>query len=183
MLGLSPGAHVLKPKDEDLLAALAGRCARDLIETAQRELLSRSDQALNLTRHEHDRSDLIWSINVGSASNVAYLYISPTVAAEARLRMLPPPPTRRPPVSRQSAIARQRVRVGAMIGRSRMPAGDMRALAVGDVILLDRGPHEPGELSLNGVPCAEDACEIHQVGSQLVLRLAHADAEEKAPPS
>jgi len=52
----------------------------------------------------------------------------------------------------EGALRRVRVRLQARLLETKLPAGDVMGLAVGDVIVLDMGPRELAQLLVNGRP-------------------------------
>lgn len=182
MLGLSPHGQV-KPNDEALLAKLSSAAARDLAQRAEASLLGGAGEVNSLANGGHERTDHIWSLSLGSASNVAHLIMSPALATQARLKMLPPPRTRRRLSPRAHAIARQRIEVGAMIGTAKIAIAEMRALSAGDIVLLDRGPGDVCQLTINRMRSPLDACELREDAGHLALRLATAKHVEETTGS
>jgi hypothetical protein len=74
--------------------------------------------------------------------------------------------------SRQAAIAPQMARLGCQLGQTRLSAGDVAALAVGDVIVLDRRPGIPLPLTIEGHVCARGKVVITRSAEGAVMTIA-----------
>ncbi|WP_425999049.1 FliM/FliN family flagellar motor C-terminal domain-containing protein [Caulobacter sp. DWR1-3-2b1] len=63
---------------------------------------------------------------------------------------LAPPRPRAPPLGRRAALAAAAVRLDVILGSADLTIGELRTLAPGDVLVLDRGLHDPVALVIPG---------------------------------
>ena len=58
-----------------------------------------------------------------------------------------------------------------MIGTGKLGLGELRTLACGDVLVLDRGPSDPLTLAIDGVARSDAPCSIVEDNGALRMRL------------
>ncbi len=76
---------------------------------------------------------------------------------------------------RQDAIARQDVRVGAIAGSGQIELSELRSLAVGDVLVLDRKVGDRFDLTMNGRRIASGDLRLRHDGKHLLLQSANSE--------
>jgi flagellar motor switch/type III secretory pathway protein FliN len=179
MLGLQTGAHKLTTQDHALLRKLAARCARDFLLTAATVFGSGGES--EPTQMREANTGFRFALSLGSASQVLELYVGEHVAVAARRRALGGPEApARPLSSREEAVGRQPIRVGAMVGVGKLGLGDLRTLACGDVLVLDRGPRDPLALAVNGVAHPDALCTIVEDNGALHMRMNTSECGDRA---
>jgi flagellar motor switch/type III secretory pathway protein FliN len=177
MLGLGAGVGKTNPADDMLLKRLATVAAADLLDRL------RPTFGLNAGIKEERRhpriDDVAFSFSLGGASNLIHLFVPSSLAVQARKALLPPQEPPLLPRPRAEALARQLVRVGAMLGEARISLVDVRSLAIGDVVVLDRGGADALALTVDGSPIAVP-CELGAVDEAMTLRLRPPSMPESA---
>ena len=88
------------------------------------------------------------------------------------LEDLPPPRPRPEPLSsRAYSVGSTRLSIEAGLGQAEMTLKDLRNLAVGDVLVLDKALDEPAELSLAGTEALLAQASIADQAGQMTLTL------------
>ncbi|QXT34456.1 FliM/FliN family flagellar motor switch protein [Sphingomonas sanguinis] len=90
-----------------------------------------------------------WVATIGTAPLSLGIALTDTLFAQLVLRVLPPAPAG-PLGSGMTALAATPVTVSAAVGRAELSVADLRALEIGDVIVLDRPLAEPVPLAVDG---------------------------------
>jgi flagellar motor switch/type III secretory pathway protein FliN len=169
MLGVETGAHKLTPDDHRVLRELAQLSLRDL--TADIAKLIGLTGAVDVTDERQAAASFRYLLQMGGATQLFEILLSEERAVEARALLLEPPARNAAPLyGRDEALTRQRIRLGAMIGRGQLGLGELKRLSPGDVIVLDRGPDDELDLAINGVS-AGGACSVLRDGADLRLRI------------
>lgn len=170
MLGLETGAHRLTAQDHAVLRRLAASCAQDFLHGVL-HLFGR-DASVDTTSARSAFAGFRFAVSLGAASQLLDLCIDNEVATVARRTLLDPPPNPTKALApRNEAVGRQPIRVGAMIGVGKLGLGDLRTLACGDVLVLDRGPKDALALAVDGVPQPDAPCSIVEDNGALCMRL------------
>jgi len=170
MLGIDPGAHKLTAQDHALIRRLAMASAQDYLCSAAEVLGFESGAASTASREA--QSGFRFALSLGAASQVLELYLDDRAAIAARRTILGSAPTPKGPLaSRKDAIGRQPISVGAMIGTGKLGLGELRTLACGDVLVLDRGPGDAMALAVNGMAGLDAPCSIVEDNGALRMRL------------
>lgn len=171
MLGLSTTLSKPASADKQLFANLAGACAQDLL-----RLLAQAFAASPRSRPTDARrigADAVrFTISVATASQVIDLWVDRSRAVRARKDMMSRAPEKPPPRPRDEATARQGVRVGAFIGRTRIGLSELCSLDRGDILVLDRGLDDGVDLTVDDEVKAGVRCELRQDGDLLKLCMA-----------
>lgn len=169
MLGVDCGAHKSKANDHLILRELASVCARDLMKQTCK--LFGFTPSLEETRGREIEVAIRFSIGIGKASQLLDIFMDEKTAIAARRSLLARASAPAPAAgARQAAIHRQSIRLGAMVGVAHLDLGQLRALGIGDILVLDRGPEDDLVLAINGRP-SERACQIVEDAGALKLRL------------
>jgi flagellar motor switch/type III secretory pathway protein FliN len=170
MLGIDPGAHKLTVHDHALLRRLAMACAQNYLSCAAEALGFAAGGVASSSREA--QSGFRFALSLGAASQVLELYLDDAAAVAARRAILAAPPApERAPAARREAIGRQPISVGAMIGTGKLGLGELRTLACGDVLVLDRGPGDAMALAVNGMAGLDAPCRIVEDNGALRMRL------------
>lgn len=172
MLGLP--VNVTKPRNADrrLFADLAAAAAQDLLALLARAFCATSP--IYKTEAQRMGADALrFSFSIAAASQVFDLVVDRSRAIEARRAAIAAPPAKPPPRPRAEGLARQRIRVGALIGRARIGLADLWSLDRGDILVLDRGQRDCLELTIDGEVLPGTQCDLLQDGEMLLLRMAH----------
>jgi flagellar motor switch/type III secretory pathway protein FliN len=170
MLGADMSAHKLSAQDHALLRRLASACAEDYMRTASSALgFAATSEA---TPSREAQAGFRFVLSMGQASQLLELYVDERAALAARRTLLGDAPRpARALASRSDAIGRQPIRLGAMVGTSKLGLGELRTLACGDVIVLDRGPGDAMTLAVNGRARFDTPCNIIEDNGALQMRL------------
>lgn len=172
MLGLPSALSKPASADQRLFASLAGACAQDLLRSlAQAFNASPRSQQTEARRGGADA--LRFTFSVAAASQVIDLFVDRSCATRTRKQTLNRPPAKPPPRPREEATARQTIRVGALIGRTRIGLSELCSLDRGDVLVLDRGQDDGVEITIAGEVKASVRCELRQHGDALKLCVVH----------
>lgn len=171
MLGVEVGAHKVTAQDATLLKDIAALCVADLMQDLTHALVPASGFAANEGCEDEKR--LRFTFSLGAASQLLELYLSEQLAVTARQRLAGKTSAPCAPLhTRADALSGQRLEVAAMVGESRLDLGELRALRIGDVVVLDHGPTDRVALAINGAARRETACSIVREGEELRLQLA-----------
>ncbi len=172
MLGLPASLTRPASADQRLFADLAAGAAQDLL-----ALLARGFAAvprIHKTEAQRIGADALrFSFSVGTASQVFDLVVDRSQAVLARKAALIPPPAKPSARPRAEAFARQHIRVGALVGRTRIGLSELWSLDRGDILVLDRGQRDGLELTINDEVQPGARCELRRDGETLMLRMAH----------
>jgi hypothetical protein len=170
MLDIDAAAHKLSANDHAMLRNLAALCVRDLLSSIGSWLDLAPDIETTSARETHAK--FRHAISLGSASQVLELFLDEDVAITARKKLAPATAAAGTPLcSRESAVSRQTIQVGALVGLGHLGVGDLRTLKHGDVLVLDRGPEDELGLAIDGVRQVHAACSITQDGDHLKMRI------------
>ena len=112
--------------------------------------------------------DAAWHPTRTAASHTATLGDPPLLAVALTAELFatlersaacprPPPP---PLGTGEEALERLPVAVGAALGRCTLSVGEVQALGVGDVLVLDRAVDRPVPLALAGTPLDRATCTV-----------------------
>jgi hypothetical protein len=151
MLGVTVPSGSLQAAERTIVEDVARAAADDLLVRFARltglkaEACELSDQAIDLSRCSW------WSVGLGvgrrgfkfALSDVALMTISKQALAPAR---------RSRSVSLREALALHQIRVSATLGHCALSLADLKGLAVGDVVVLDRAVESPLEIHVDGRP-------------------------------
>lgn len=169
MLGLETGAQKLSAQDHALLREVAGACARDFILSTAR--LFCCDPAAQPAASLDATASLSFAFSLGPASQLLELFVDEDLAITARRALSSEDRRALAPLSdRREAIGRQSIDVGALIGTGKLGLGDLRTLAPGDLLVLDRGPADFVELAIDGTARPDTRCAIAEDGPVLRMR-------------
>ena len=170
--GLRVGAWMLDVAADDragpdrvLLDAVAAPCLGDLrARLAQRMAAGAPAQWAPVDRLP------VWAAAVGNPE--AALAIGLTDAAFATLvaRVLPSSPAI-PLGCGTTALAATRIAVGAAVGRATLHVADLRALEVGDTVVLDRAVADPVPIAVDGHALAGGTVRVVAAAPQPVLEI------------
>ena len=170
MLGVTTGTQKFSSADRRLFCDLASAAALDLLRTlAHAFQLEAKIRSANAARPSGQGFRFTFSI--GSATHLLELQVAEHLAVAARRAAVPASPSSSALGERSDAIARQRVRVGAMIGGARIRLSELSALARGDVLVLDRGSADTVDITINGQ--AKGGADYHLVQDGAALTLRH----------
>lgn len=174
MLGIDLGAHKLTAHDHALLRRLATPCAEDYMRGAAHAFGMESGAVTTTSREA--QPGFRFALSLGAASQVLELHIDGRAAVVARHAIIDPaPPSRRPLASRKDAVGRQPIRLGAMIGTGKLDLGELRELACGDVLVLDKGPGDAMALAIDGFARFDAPCSLIEDNGALCMRLNGSD--------
>jgi hypothetical protein len=151
MLGVTVPSGSLQALERTIIEDIARAAADDLLVRfvgltgLKVEACELSDQAIDLS------SCSWWSVGLGvgkpgfkfALSDSALIAISKRALAPAR---------RSRPVSLREALALHEIKVSASLGRCALSLADLKGLAVGDVLVLDRAVEGPLEINVDGRP-------------------------------
>lgn len=175
MLGLRSRAK-LSLHDNALLGELELRCLKDLSQEAASlfGISTRivSEHSGNIARAVH------YAFALPPLSDDIHLFIDVPAAMTARRARLGSTNRPVPLGSRQDAIAKQRVGVGAFLGAGEVGLSDLYGLACGDVLRINR-EQGPLPLTINGKASPGMRCEPIRDGSVLKLRLCEMQPGEQ----
>lgn len=172
MLGLPTALAKPASADQRLFADLASACAQDLLRSlAQAFAASPRSQQTEARRIGTDA--LRFTFSVATASQVVDLFVDRSCAVRARKAEMSKAPAKPAPRPRAEATARQSLRVGAFIGRTRIGLSELCSLDRGDVLVLDRGQDDGVEITIDGEVKAGVRCELRQHGDALKLCVVH----------
>jgi flagellar motor switch/type III secretory pathway protein FliN len=170
MLGIDTVTQKLTAEDHAVLRRLAKACASDYLHGAAAALGFQAASTPSSSREAP--AGLRFALSLGAATQVIELHFDHRAALAARRNILAEAPTPSPPLaSRNEAIGRQPIDVGAMIGTGRLGLGELRTLACGDVLVLDRGPGDAMAIAVNGIAHPEAPCSIVEERGALCMRL------------
>ncbi|WP_135212633.1 FliM/FliN family flagellar motor switch protein [Vitreimonas flagellata] len=170
LLGFNTSPQRPNEADSKLMAALSTSAALDLFARLHAAFGLEGAPRTNQFKRPDDDA-LVFSVGLGTATNLLYLCLSRQRALAARKRLAGPatPPARGThPITQ--ALMRQDIRVGAMLGCAHLAISDVRSLGLGDVVVLDRGDADDLDLTINGAIVAA-SCDLAAEGDQTVLRL------------
>lgn len=171
MLGLPMALSKPASADQRLFASVAGACVQDLLRSlAQAFGASPRSQQTEARRIGTDA--LRFTFSVATASQVTDLFVDRACAVRARRAMVSKALAKPPPRPREEATARQAIRVGALIGRTRIGLSELCSLDRGDVLVLDRGLDDGVELTIDDEVKTGARCELRQDGDVLKLCVA-----------
>ena len=169
--------------DADLTAAdriLAGLVAADMLADLERRLaafVGRSSSAWHTggSVSPEAHGSMTIGITAGSHGSVLRIVIAASQFASLVRETLPkPPPIQlgRP----RDALWRHDVMVGALLGRSALSLGELKALSTGDVVVLDRMLDVPLPLAIDGVTIPAGQCRVTGIENRLALEITAAPA-------
>jgi flagellar motor switch/type III secretory pathway protein FliN len=148
------------PADTALLAALERRILADLEETALGAVTGRRPAS----------AEAVLSVQVGdSDGDLASVAISREAAIRFRKGAMPAPRKRPQVAQRRRALGSVRVAVEARLGSAEVALAELRSLAPGDVIVLDRALSEPAELKVRGRLLARATVDEAEDGMTLTI--------------
>jgi flagellar motor switch/type III secretory pathway protein FliN len=170
LLGFNTSPQRPNEADAKLMAALSASAALDLFARLHAAFGLEGAPRTNVFKRPDDDA-LLFSLGLGTATNLLHLCLSHQHALAARKRLAGQPtrPSRATTPIAQ-ALMRQDIRVGAMLGRAHLAISDVRSLGLGDVVVLDRGDADGLDLTINGAVVAA-SCDLGAEGDQTVLRL------------
>jgi flagellar motor switch/type III secretory pathway protein FliN len=170
LLGLNTSPQRPNEADSKLMAALSASAALDLFARLHKAFGLEGTPRTNVFKRPDDDA-LLFSLGLGTATNLLHLCLSHQHALAARKRLAGQPtrPSRATTPIAQ-ALMRQDIRVGAMLGRAHLAISDVRSLGLGDVVVLDRGDADALDLTIDGAIVAA-SCDLGAEGDQTVLRL------------
>ncbi len=170
LLGLETGAHRIGASDHAVLRDLAAQAAADFLASAS-DLLSVEGVMEAPAKEVH--TGFRFALGLGAASQVLELFVEEARATAARKRLAGAQANARlkPPRPRADAVARQEIRVSAMIGAGKLGLGELRTLARGDILLLDRGPDDAVDLAVNGAVRARALARLVKQSEELRMRI------------
>lgn len=177
MLGLPTALAKPASADQRLFASLAGACAQDLLRSLA-QVFAASPRSQQTDARRIGTDALRFTFSVATASQVLDLFVERSCAVRARKDIVGKAPSKAPPRPRNEATARQAVRVGAFIGRTRIGLSELCSLDRGDVLVLDRGQNDGVDLTINGEVKAGARCELRQDGDVLKLYVARLERGE-----
>ncbi len=149
-LDRSPRDKALGEQDRQLMALLAERMAADLGEELAALLGTRQQGAAPEPGRVPPRG-LLAAFGAGSGTAALELMIDHAALAPLRRRQCPPPPrTLHPPVKLAEALGDKQVPVEAVLGAVRISALELKEIAVGDVVVIDRRETDLVELRPQG---------------------------------
>lgn len=167
------GARVMGVVDRDraeddrhLLDALAEECLGDLRRRLAQVAEVKGDEDWHMVtvpgRH-------VAIVGDDSAPLLAVALSDPLFATRVRQAL----PTIAPPSlgSGRQALALTPAIVSAVVGRSAITVAELKALATGDVVILDRPLDHPLPFTINGVPVARGACSIVETAGSISLTI------------
>jgi flagellar motor switch/type III secretory pathway protein FliN len=105
------------------------------------------------------------------------------VSLSISAQMLKAPEQRRvprplPPLGAlRDAVLSSKVKVSALMGRTRLRVAELRRLSTGDVVLLDRNVHSPIEIRIGGGPAAALAAYPCALGNRILLQTTRAGSQ------
>lgn len=162
-LGLAYGARAFKRLIEraldaggaDLIATdLDGRLTEAFARPMFEDLLARLEMALELSGPEtagagRGARDGGVKIGVSDSGDVLLWLVAPfdVLMGLCRGALAPPRPGRAPLTSRRAALGDQPIALEAVLGQVALSLAELRGLAVGDVLVLDRGLSEPATIA------------------------------------
>ncbi|WP_322966400.1 FliM/FliN family flagellar motor switch protein [Sphingomonas fuzhouensis] len=100
-----------------------------------------------------------WVATIGTPPLHLGLALTDALFAALVLRVLPPAPAL-PLGSGAAALAAIEVAVSAAVGRAELSVADLRALEIGDVIILDRPLAAPVPLAVDGHPLSRGTARV-----------------------
>lgn len=146
-LGLK-GSRKLAPLDLAFLETFGAEAASDLANEASS--IFGAERAARSAVLSTPNNAFHFSLSMGAAAPVFNCYASEDLAVFARKRLVVGANMPTPLDKQARALEHQPVTLGARVGGSRLPLSTATALAIGDVIVLDRPRSEPAEVTVNG---------------------------------
>ena len=168
LMRVENGLQKLTPADLQLFRDLGANCFEDFLHCASEAFFLAPRDALAESPDAHFQG-LRFSISI---AGIAFeLYVDGATAIATRKAMLPEAPARRDLFPREQAIRAQSVKLGAMIGTSKIKLAEYYALEVGDVVVLDRGVDDEVSLTVDGVTSTSLAGAIFSEDADLKVRI------------
>ena len=159
--------------DNLFLRELGTKCVDDFAEHLSERLgvqISKYDP-LTYQGTTSTRSDqtFILSITTRNGGRILDIYLSEALLANERKRSISVAPPDAAPISRQEGIDAQVVSLGARIGAAEIDIKSLKALAPGDVIVLDQTVNSELSLTLNGESLPQAPCLLCKVSDTLTI--------------
>lgn len=168
MLGVASGDRA--ERDRSLLEEVAEACLLDL-RTALGQIVGAPQQA-------EWRSVALspgWTARIGGTVGSLAVALTDTLFATLTSRVLPPVDV--PPLgSGTDALAAIKVSVGAAIGSAALSVGDLQALGLGDVIVLDQAIADSVAIAVDGRALARGRVRVVAADPHPFLQVVNAAA-------
>lgn len=160
-------------KSDSRDAAFLSRLAQEAVADFAAGLASLFQNKPSLEKIEGTTDSLPIAMSFGVSNGAGKLFdisVSWEAAVAARKSLTPPARATLPLQSRHAAIASQQIRIGGYVGSGRVELSDLRALAPGDILVLDRAIGDEFNVTINGRTAAQADYEIKRDGAGLVLQ-------------
>lgn len=147
--------------DEELLRHVGSSCLEDLKKRAVTALGIASPQ---WSEHPngHTATTPTYRLAVAEDADAPLLHLELSAARLAAFvkRLLPAPPRKSPLEPAAAAMARVRLKLSALAGGCDITVSELRDLAPGDVLILDRAVNESMPIAINGHPVKRGQCTL-----------------------
>lgn len=165
-----PRGQTLKPRDIDTLASVARSAIVDLATSVGTLFQIGASPSLSGAR-DIERGGIKITITAGGNGPTFDIYASEAATTTARKALTKRSKTHTRLSSIHSGLSKQNVSVGARLGESKMSLPELANLALGDIVVIDRGPEDQFELTINGQIRSQALCELVRDAERPQLRI------------
>ena len=174
MLGFNIPREKVSQRDSMLLDKLVAKCIGDLHEGFTKlfslsDFITRVDSKSVTLNADIDNYTLAFML--GPKEPLLEFYVSSHLMAAARKSDIKSIVTTAKLGNRNSAIEKQMVSLGALVGRSKINISDLKELSSGDVLILDADVGSPLNMTLNHHIVSDMVCELGQNGKDINLNI------------
>jgi flagellar motor switch/type III secretory pathway protein FliN len=158
LLGLPKAKKALRGKDAELFDGLAAACLDQFSQSLSKLL------KCDATRAEHDGTltfakAMHFDVFFAAGQKIE-VFLERDLVTQVRRALLPAPRTTAALETRSFALTETLVDLGAYVGASSIPMGDLNALAPGDVIVTDTPCASPLRATINNHVRAALTCTV-----------------------